>query len=220
MRRKYTEKKDVQEPKGISGTAYMLLHDFVYVLAAITLVFVFFARLTGVHGSSMYPTLVGAQEDASMKGDFLVLQSNVISTDYRQGDIVVACVPTFEQGKPLVKRVIATAGQTVDMHYDSEDGGFYVYVDGEKLDEPYINGEMVETLYQTIRFPAKVPENCYFLMGDNRNNSNDSRNPKIGMVNRQYIVGKSLFIVVPGVDYDNGSGVRNWSRLFGPKAVN
>ena len=217
MLSKESKAKETQEPKGIAGTAYMLIHDFLYVLAIITVVFVFFARLTGVHGSSMFPTLVGAQEEGSLKGDFLVLQSNVVSTNYKQGDIVVACVPTFENGKPLVKRVIATEGQTVDMHYDySGDGGFYVFVDGEKLDEPYINGEMLETLYTTIEFPATVPDNCYFLMGDNRNNSNDSRNPQIGMVNRQYIVGKSLFIIFPGV---NENGVRDWSRIGPPRSA-
>ena len=205
-----TKKKQAFEPKGFSGTVFTLAHDLVYVLAAITVVFVFVVRLTGVFGSSMYPTLVGQSEASGTKGDYLALLSNVLCAEYHPGDIVVACVPSFEEGKPIVKRVIAEAGQTVDLRYD-EDGVYRVYVDDVAQDEPYINGQMYLTLYKTIDFPTVVPENCYFLMGDNRNNSNDSRNPQIGMVNRQYIVGKALTILFPG--QENYSGARDWSRF-------
>lgn len=203
-------KKTNSEPKGFSGTVYTLCHDLLYVLAAITVVFVLFARLTGVYGSSMYPTLVGEEELGGHKGDYLVLESNVLCSTYKQGDIVVAVVPSFDENKPIVKRVIAVEGQTVDLRED-ENGVWRVWVDGVALTEPYINGEMRQTLYQTIEFPATVPTNCYFLMGDNRNNSNDSRNPSIGMVDRQYIVGRALTIVFPGQDTD---GSRNWGRLL------
>ena len=204
------KKKDENTPKGFAGGVYTLMHDLIYVLAAITFVFVFFARLIGVFGSSMYPTLVGANDGGTAQGDYLLLESNVLSTTYQQGDIVVACVPQFEDGKPIVKRVIATEGQTVDLHYD-ENGVYRVYVDGVAQEEPYINGEMFETMYQTIGFPATVPANCYFLMGDNRNNSNDSRNPSIGMVDRQYIVGRAMMIMIPG---STDIGERDWSRAF------
>ncbi len=112
------KRKPVEEPKGVSGTVFTLVHDLLYVLAAITVVFVLFARLTGVFGSSMYPTFIGQTDDGSRKGDYLVLESNVIHTDYKQGDIVVACLPSYDENRPIVKRVIATEGQTVDMHYD------------------------------------------------------------------------------------------------------
>lgn len=211
MRKREPRKSDPGEPKGFAGSVYMLCHDFLYVLAIITVVFVFFARLTGVHGSSMYPTLVGSREDEGMQGDFLVLESNVLNTEFKQGDIVVASLPTFENNKPIVKRVIATPGQTVNIQYDESVGYYRVFIDGMALEETYINGNMAETMYQTITFPALVPANCYFLMGDNRNNSNDSRNPSIGMVDRQYIVGKAQLLVVPGADQNNG-GTRDWTR--------
>ena len=205
------KKKSETEPKGAAGTAFILVHDLLYVLAAITVVFVLFARLTGVHGYSMYPTLVGKSDSGTWKGDYLVLESSVLSSKYKQGDIVVAVVPSYDDSKPIVKRVIATEGQTVDLGYD-EDGVYRVFVDGVALEEPYINnGVMSETIYQTISFPATVPENCYFLMGDNRDNSSDSRNPDIGMIHRQNIVGKALFIIFPG---QTKAYPRDWSRLF------
>ena len=211
MDQRKEKRKQATEPEGISGTVFTLVHDLLYVLAAITVVFVLFARLTGVFGSSMYPTLMGQTDDGSRKGDYLVLLSNVVSTNYKKGDLIVACVPTYDDDKPIVKRVIATEGQTVDLRYD-EDGVYRVFVDDEpQYEDNYIKLPMKVTYYQTIEFPATVPENCFFVMGDNRNASADSRYPSIGMIHRQYIVGKALFVIVPGQDED---GSRDWTRLF------
>ena len=82
--------------------AYTLLHDLAYILAAVTLIFVFVVRLVGVNGESMLPTL--------QDGDYLALQSNVIMGDLHYGDIVVARKLSFRDGEPIVKRVIATEG--------------------------------------------------------------------------------------------------------------
>ena len=112
LQEKQKKKQNPFDPKGLRGTIYMLLHDMVCILAVITVLFVFAARLVGVYGSSMYPTLVGAQESDGTLGDYLVLRSNFLSGQYTQGDIVVACVPSFENGKPIVKRVVAVGGQT------------------------------------------------------------------------------------------------------------
>ena len=91
---------------------FTMLHDLVYILAGITLVFVFFFRLVGVDGSSMYPTLVDH--------DYLVLESNFLYRSVHAGDIVVIDPPE-EAGfsGPIVKRVIATGGQTVDIDFDA-----------------------------------------------------------------------------------------------------
>ena len=111
-------------PKGYE--AYLSLFDLVRMLAVITLVFVFFFRLNGVSGSSMYPTLVDK--------DYLVLESNFLYRDAKQGDIVVLYTPPFsDNDELLVKRVIAVGGQTVDIDFDAG----IVYVDGQALDEPY-----------------------------------------------------------------------------------
>lgn len=204
-------KKQKEEPQGFAASLWTLVHDLVYILAAITLIFTFLVRLVGVTGSSMYPTLVG--KESSNRGDYLALLSNVMQNDYEKGDIVVACVPTFEGGKPIVKRVVATEGQTVDLRAEA-DGSWKVYVDDVALDEPYIREPMEQTYYPTIDFPATVPAGSYFCMGDNRNNSSDSRYKDIGMIDGRYIVGKALLNVLPGQDSWNNN-LFSWSRFGG-----
>ena len=107
---------------------YTLLHDLVYILVFVTILFVFALRVVSVSGPSMYPTLVDR--------DYVALLSNVFysGSDIQNGDVVVALAPRFDD-EPIVKRVIATAGQTVDIDFTRG----IVYVDGAALDEPYIN---------------------------------------------------------------------------------
>ena len=209
MKKERTKK---EEPQGFAASVWTLVHDLVYILAAITLVFTFAVRLVGVSGSSMYPTLVGGEEFAGNRGDYLALCSNVLKSSYAKGDIVVACIPTFEEGKPIVKRVIATEGQTVDLR-EAEPGVWKVFVDGVALDEPYIR-EPMSNAYASTPLPATVPEGCYFCMGDNRNNSSDSRVASIGMIDGRYIVGKAILNVLPGSDAMNGNQT-TWSRFGG-----
>ena len=193
------KKQNPFDPQGFTGMIYVMLHDIVCILAATTLCFVFFARLVEVSGSSMYPTLVGAQENPKTLGDYLVLRSNFLSTDYQPGDIVVACVPQFEDGKPIVKRVIARGGQELSFR-TGEDGSLHVWVDGELQSEAYINETMLPRGCGTDGESFTVPEGCYFLMGDNRNHSLDSRFSEVGMVDGRYILGKAWGIVFPGQD--------------------
>ena len=161
------------------------LHDMVYLLAIVTILFTFFFRLVTVDGSSMYPTLVDK--------DYLVLESNFLYRNVKQGDIVVLKVDYFD--KPIVKRVIATAGQTVDIDFNLGQ----VYVDGELLDEDYINDYTYRE--EGTVFPLTVPEGEVFLMGDNRNHSNDSRDSSLGTVDTRLLIGKAVFLVFPGRDY-------------------
>lgn len=208
---KKQKKEDPFEPKGLAGSIYVVLHDMVCILAVIVVGFVLAARLVGVSGSSMYPTLVGAQESDSAMGDYLVLRSNFLCSSYEQGDIVVACVPRFQDGKPIVKRVVAVGGQVVSFRA-GDDGSLHVYVDGVLQPEDMIN-EPMQGRYSAIDgYSTAVPEGCYFLMGDNRNNSTDSRCPDVGMVDGRYIVGKALWLVFPGQDVRQGNA-RDWSRI-------
>ena len=196
-----------EEPKELSrglpdgGECYTLLHDLVYILAFITILFVFALRVVSVSGSSMYPTLVHT--------DYVALLSNVFysGSDIQNGDIVVALAPRFDD-EPLVKRVIATAGQTVDI--DFEQG--VVYVDGVALEEDYINEPTYRQFYDRgVTFPLTVEEGHVFLMGDNRNDSSDSRLAAIGQVDTRYILGKVLFIMLPG--YDQVTDSRDFGRI-------
>ena len=124
---------------------------------------------------------------------FLHVQGSLCG-DYQVGDIVIARKETFDS-KPIVKRVIATAGQTVDIDFNLGQ----VYVDGELLDEDYINDYTYRE--EGTVFPLTVPEGEVFLMGDNRNHSNDSRDSSLGTVDTRLLIGKAVFLVFPGRDY-------------------
>lgn len=165
------------------------------VLAAV-LLFTFGVRVVGVSGESMRDTL--------QNGDMLLVVNNLLCGAYHAGDIVIAAKPSFESGEPIVKRVIATEGQTVDIDFDAGT----VYVDGVPLDEGYIRE--ATHLQEGTEFPVTVPEGCVFIMGDNRNNSRDSRDPDLGVVDTRYVIGRAIFLLVPGETA--GMEQREWSR--------
>ena len=177
----------------------LYLHDVIYLLTVILIVFLLIFRVIVVSGSSMRSTLVD--------GDYLLLFGNLLYGDPEYGDIVVISKESFDDGKPLVKRVIAAQGQIVDIDFDSG----IVFVDGKALDEPYINTPT--NLPEGVSFPLLVEDNCYFVMGDNRNNSRDSRSPEIGQIDRREILGKAFFLMFPGTDKNTVS--RDLNRMGG-----
>jgi len=194
-----------QKPGRLAEEIYSILRDFSVILAVVAVVFVFVVRLVGVSGSSMYPTLVDK--------DYMLVLSNFISDDYKNGDVVVMTVPTFSED-PIVKRVIATAGQTVDIDFETAT----VYVDGVALDEPYICEPTHTDFAEGLTYPAVVPEGCIFVLGDNRNHSTDSRYGLIGMVDTRYVMGRVICIALPGRQTDNRGNVtggRDFSRIGG-----
>ena len=160
------------------------MKDACYMLAVVVLLFSFCIRLVIVSGGSMYETLYD--------GDYLLVLDRNLCGELKQGDIVVASMERFRNGTPIVKRVIATEGQTVDI--DFREG--IVYVDGEALEEDYIY-ELTH-LSEGMKFPLTVEEGCLFLMGDNRNDSTDSRDPIIGQVDCREILGRAVFLMIPG----------------------
>lgn len=173
------------------------------VLVAV-LVFNCFARLTRVDGGSMDNTL----ED----GELMLVWS--LGYQPKHGDIVVlnkttTIFPGHSESKAIVKRVIATENQTVDI--DFEEG--IVYVDGTPLDEPYTYTDT--NISEGMVFPLTVEEGCVFLMGDNRNESMDSRDPEIGMVDEREILGKAVFLLLPGEGTWKHPAERNFSRIGG-----
>ena len=155
------------------------------VLAAVV-VFNCFARLTRVDGDSMNDTL--------QDGELMLVWS--LGYTPKQGDIVVLNKTTadFLGNRAIVKRVIATGGQTVDIDYSSGT----VYVDGLPLDEPYIREEMFLPFASTMQQTHwEVPEGSIFAMGDNRNYSTDSRDDRLGTIHEDYVLGKVVFGLWP-----------------------
>lgn len=177
--------------------AYEWVQALVCSVLAVVVLFTFVIRLIGVDGHSMVPTL--------QDGDRLLVTTSLLSGEYRYGDIVIIQKGTFADGDPIVKRVIATEGQTVDIDFANG----IVYVDGEALDEPYIN----EPTYtdEGTEFPLTVPEGSIFVMGDNRNRSDDSRNAELGTVDTRYVIGRAVFLLFPGAD--EATGKRNFGRI-------
>ena len=149
----------------------LYLHDLLYMLMAIMLVFLLFFRIIVVSGDSMYSTL--------LDGDYLLLLGNLFYQEPDHGDIVVISKKSFDDGKPIVKRVIATEGQNVDIDFENA----VVYVDGVALDEPYINSPT--SFNEGTVFPLTVAEDCIFVLGDNRGVSRDSRDPVIGQIDKR-----------------------------------
>ena len=169
-----------EKQKANDGDAFEWVQCIVSALVVCILLFVFVGRTVGVIGSSMVPTLE--------EGDRLIISDLFFEPEY--GDIVVLRKEAFAD-YPIVKRVIATEGQTVDI--DFEEG--IVYVDGIALDEPYTNS--LTTTPEDFDKAVTVPEGCVFVMGDNRNRSTDSRTDTIGCVDTRFIIGKALFRLTP-----------------------
>jgi len=146
----------------------------------VVMVFAFVARLSGVEGNSMLPTLEHQ--------DRLIITR--LGGEFQQGEIVVVIMPD-RTSEPLVKRVIATQGQTIDIDFSIG----AVFVDGYELYEPYIYE--ATRVQVDVNFPQTVPEGHVFILGDNRNNSLDSRNASIGMVDSRYVLGRAIYRIFP-----------------------
>ena len=192
------EEQTEQEPvEKIGGReAYEWLRSCVQCVLVIVLVFTFAVRMMGVQGPSMRQTL--------QQGDRLLVLNSLLVREYNAGDIVIARKDTFSDD-PIVKRIIAVGGQTVDIDFTSGT----VYVDGEALEEDYINDRTYT--FEGTEFPLVVPEGSVFLMGDNRNMSTDSREPRIGTVDTRYLIGKAVFLIFPGPD--SVTNQRDFSRV-------
>lgn len=186
-----------QEKLSWQQSAVMYMHDLIYMLITIMVLFLLVFRVIIVSGSSMYSTLID--------GDYLLLVSNQFYRNLQYGDIVVASKKDFDNGAPIIKRVIATEGQTVDI--DFEQG--VVFVDGQALQEDYTYTPT--NIDEGTRFPLTVEQDCVFVMGDNRNRSLDSRSTEIGQIDKREILGKAIFLLLPGTD--NGHAGPDFKRM-------
>ena len=160
---------------------YDWIMSMLIALVACLALFVFCVHIIDVSGSSMVPTL---HNEDKMFVSNLLYKPEV-------GDIIVFKTDTYDPNKALVKRVIAVEGQTVNIDFDNG----IVYIDGVPIQEDYI----AEVTHNKLDFigPKKVPEGCVFVMGDNRNQSTDSRKAEIGMVDNRMILGRAYAIIFP-----------------------
>lgn len=196
-----TEKQaETETERKSSDQGKMELYDWLQcIVSAILcgiLIFVFVGRVIGVEGTSMLDTLYDRDK---------IIMSNFLYKP-KYGDIIVLKAPDFTE-KPLVKRVIATEGQTLDIDFSTGE----VMLDGRVIQEDYIR----EPTFTQLDFegPVTIPEGYIFVMGDNRNASSDSRHSRVGFVDTRQILGKVLFVLIPG---PNPDGSRDWSRIGSP----
>ena len=180
------EAAEEKEPRRPGRELFEWLQMLMVCVLAAAVLFNCFARLTRVDGHSMDNTL--------QDGELTLVWS--LGYEPKQGDIVVVNKKSTDyfDGRAIVKRVIAVGGQTVDIDYAAG----VVYVDGAPLDEPYIKEAMfrpADPMMQQTHWD--IPEDCVFVMGDNRNRSTDSRHTELGAIHEDYILGKVVFALWP-----------------------
>jgi signal peptidase I len=177
-----TEELDNTEQKAdkfnIKQEIFQWVQCIVISVIIVALITTFIGRVLDVKGESMIPTF--------HEGDRVV--TTKLYRKLKHGDVVVI---KRTGDVPLIKRVIAVEGDTIDINYQTGD----VIVNGEILKEPYINEPTFTDL--GTQLPATVPDGHVFVMGDNRNNSLDSRDPSVGMVDERKVFGKVVFRIYP-----------------------
>ncbi len=191
----YEEKEDEKEAEDESPSAAANFFDwiksFLFSLTVVIFVFTLLFRGVTVNGNSMLPTL--------HSGEYLIISN--LFYEPKPGDIVVVQSPHYKDGtEPLIKRIIATEGQTVRINFKT----WEVWVDDVLLEEDYIIKEESAIMNYENMYPNKkgiaetvVEDNCIFVMGDHRNDSLDSRSEDVGQIDEHYIMGRVLLRITP-----------------------
>jgi len=197
------EREEAEEDEEESETLFDWVRAMIGAVLGVVLIFLFVLQLITVQGPSMQHTLYAGDKVVVLKSLFCNAEA---------GDVVVVRQYNAPLNDTIIKRVVATGGQTVDIDYSSGT----VYVDGTALEEEYI----AERTYldEGMTFPLTLEEGELFLMGDNRNHSTDSRSPMLGVVDERYVVGEAVFLLFPGksAQYTGelpGSGPREFGRI-------
>lgn len=187
-------KKSVKQTKTVWAEVYEWIDSAVITVMVILLAFTFLFRQVRIEGNSMWPTL--------QNGERVIVSDVFYTPEY--GDIVVISSEVYDD-IPIIKRVIATEGQWVDIH----DGKVFVGKSLENMKE--VGSEFVGDIltevsvgsvdaYGVQKYPLQVPENHVFVLGDNRSVSLDSRTAVVGLIDQRQILGKALYRVFP---FDN-----------------
>ena len=179
-KKKKTEEEEALEklPADVRARkeAYDWIQSLMVALIVCVCIFIFCIRVIDVSGSSMNPTLYNGDK---------MLVSHILYKPHA-GDVVVFRSDTYDPNKALVKRVIATEGQEINIDFSTGT----VYIDGEAIEEDYI-AELTRNKLDFIG-PKTVPSGCVFVLGDNRNDSLDSRFSEIGFIRLEEIAGKAV----------------------------
>ena len=180
------KKKKKQETLTLGQELFQTLQSLACIVLVIIFLFTFVMRITIVDGHSMENTL--------HHGDIVLVRS--IGYTPKQGDIVVLTKTTFREAS-IIKRVIATEGQTVDIDYATST----VYVDGVALEEDYIKEARWDLYADNGVNHITVPEGHIYVMGDNCNGSSDSRDPSLGVVDVRCVIGQAVMVLFPFSDF-------------------
>ncbi|MBQ4397050.1 MAG: signal peptidase I [Clostridia bacterium] len=183
MSSNYVPNEEEQKSGGLMVELYEWLEAIAFALSIVVILFTFVFRVVSVSGPSMNPTLIS--------GDRVILNSLFFTPS--NGDIVVITQPNSHDNEPLIKRVIAVEGQTIALDPENDT----VTVDGVVLNENYILEEDLKSAGNAYEYPLTVPKGKVFVMGDNRNDSFDSRADGLGMVDEDYIMGRAIFRIYP-----------------------
>ncbi len=186
------QEEKVDKTKSFLSDVFEILESSIITVFAIVMVFTYLLHPVNVVGESMVPTL-NDKDKIFMSmittnvsyGDIIVINNDASYMLGSSGEVIKRDSAQFDEC--IIKRVIACGGQTIDINFDNG----IVTVDGKELDEPYI-AALTTKNQGAFQFPLTVPEGYYFVMGDNRNKSTDSRSPYVGLIKKEQIYGKAL----------------------------
>ncbi|MCR5636475.1 MAG: signal peptidase I [Clostridiales bacterium] len=195
----YEQPLEEKKEKRAAVTVFEWIQSMINATVVVVLIFTFLVRVINVDGTSMMNTLIN--------GDKLLVTS--YSQDYSYGDIVIISRGT-ELEKILVKRVIATEGQIVDINTHTGK----VTVDNVVIDDQKFTKDGLGTFnIADVEFPVTVPKGMVFVMGDNRAVSKDSRDSEVGFIDINNIIGKAKLIILPSDETEEKLNVDRWSRF-------